>query len=107
MTPTTGTTRIHREDESGGRFIVAGERGAVECRTSLGGMPILIDYHSPRPWFPGDEPSACDVIAGDCYPEAGANVIGLRSAWLAAGGDDEVIWRALEARYEAWEAEDR
>ena len=99
-------TRNIREDDCWNLLIVAGPRGAVECRTLPGGSPVTIDYHSPRPWYPGDETAGeCDVLAGPCYPEAGADVAGLRAAWLAAGSDDEVLWRALEARYEAWELE--
>jgi hypothetical protein len=103
-TPVTAPIRIIREDTPGRRFIVAGPRGAVVCCTLPGGAPATIDYHSPRPEFPGDEPSPeCDVLGQDCYCAAGANVAGLVAAWLGAGSDDEVIWAALEARYEAWE----
>jgi hypothetical protein len=108
MTPITAPTRIIREDDCWNLFIVAGPRGAVACRTMPGGLPVDIWYHSPRPDFPGDEPSPdCDVLGGACYDSAGANVAGLVAAWLAEGSDDEVIWRALEARYEAWEGEGR
>jgi hypothetical protein len=103
MTTTSTPVRITREDPAGMRFIVAGDKGAVECRT-LGGSPVLIDYHSPRPQYEGDEGRPCDVIAGECYPDAGAGVPALRSERLAAGCDDEVLWADLEKRYEAWGA---
>jgi hypothetical protein len=105
MTTTTTPARIYREDSAGPRFIVAGDKGAVECRTMPGGLPVLVDYHSPRPLYDGDRPAECDVIAGGCYPDAGAGVAALRMAWLRAGSDDEVIWADLEQRYAAWEAE--
>ena len=105
-TTTTTTARILREDESGHRFIVAADRGAVECRTAPGGVPVVADYHSPRPWFPGDDgPQPCDLIPGGCWSEAGTGLGALREAWVKAGGDDEVIWAWLEDRYARWEAE--
>ena len=104
MTPTETPVRILREDDCWNRLIVVGHRGAVECRTMPGGMPVVIDYHSPRPQFPDGRPVPCDVIAGGCYPEAGAGVAALRAAWLQAGSDDEVIWADLEKRYAQWEA---
>ena len=105
MTPTETPVRILREDPAGFRFIVAGDKGAVECRTVPSGLPAVIDYHSPRPQFPDGRAFPCDVIAGECYPEAGAGVTALRAAWLQAGSDDEVIWADLEKRYAQWEAE--
>lgn len=105
MTITATPDRILREDRSGNRLIVAGDRGAVECRTVSSGLPTLVDYHSPRPQFPGDEAHQCDVIAGACYPEAGLRMAALQSAWLSSGSDDEVIWAELEQRYAAWELE--
>lgn len=104
MTPTETPVRILREDPAGFRFIVAGDKGAVECRTIPSGLPVVIDYHSPRPLYDGDRLNECDVIAGGCYPDAGAGVAALRTAWLKAGRDDEVIWADLEERYAAWEA---
>ena len=105
MTTTTTPARIYREDSAGPRFIVAGDRRAVECRTMPGGLPVTVDYHSPRPQYSDGRAFPCDVIAGECYPEAGAGVAALRAAWLKAGSDDEVIWLDLEKRYAQWEAE--
>ena len=47
------------------RYIVAGERGAVEYVT-LAGFPLAISYHSPQPldWV---RPVPCDVLEGSCY----------------------------------------
>jgi hypothetical protein len=41
------------------RYIVAGERGAVEY-VILGGFPLTISYHSPQP-LDGVRPVPCDV----------------------------------------------
>lgn len=52
-----GTAMIRRERRVTGprfRYIVAGERGAVEYVT-LAGFPLAISYHSPQP--PGRGPA--------------------------------------------------
>ena len=106
MTPTETPVRILREDPAGFRFIVAGDkRGGRVPHRCPSGLPAVMDYHSPRPQFSDGRAFPCDVIAGECYPEAGAGVAALRAAWLQAGSDDEVIWLDLEKRYAQWEAE--
>ena len=99
-----GTAVIRRERRVTGprlRYIVAGERGAVEYMT-LAGLPLAISYHSPRP-LDRVQPATCDILEGPCYGDG--TVLGARELcgrWRAAGKDDEVIWRALEDRYSRW-----
>jgi len=83
------------------RYIVAGERGAVEY-VSLAGLPLMISHHSAQP-LDGVQPVPCDVFEGTCYGDG--TVLGaqeLCARWRAAGEDEEVIWRALEERYSRW-----
>lgn len=83
------------------RYIVIGDRGAVEYMTLIG-FPLAISYHSPRP-LDGVRPVSCDILGGPCY--ADGTIAGGRELcgrWLAAGKDDQVIWRALEERYSRW-----
>jgi hypothetical protein len=85
------------------RYIVTGNRGAVEYMTLIvTGFPLAISYHSPRP-LGGIRPVPCDILGGPCY--ADGTITGaweLCERWLAAGKDDRVIWRALEGRYSRW-----
>lgn len=99
-----GTAIIRRERRVTGprfRYIVAGERGAVEYVT-LAGFPLTISYHSPQA-LDGVRPVSCDVLEGACYGDG--TVLGARElcgCWRVAGKDEEVIWRALEERYSQW-----
>jgi hypothetical protein len=82
-------------------YIVAGEKGAVEYLTLMG-YPLAISYHSPRPL---DRVRAvpCDILGGPCC--ADGTIPGARDLcdlWLAAGQDEQVIWRALGERYLRW-----
>jgi hypothetical protein len=73
------------------RYIVTGERGAVEYMT-LAGFPLAISYHSPRPL---DRVRAvpCDILGGPCYADGTITGAGeLCERWLAAGKDEQVIW---------------
>ena len=80
------------------RYIVAGERGAVEYVT-LAGIPAgdqLPLPAGPR-WV---QPVPCNIVEGPCYGDG--TVLGGRELcerWRAAGKDDEVICRALGDRY--------
>gem|GEM_PF-5610141 len=45
----------------------------------------------------------CDILGGPCY--ADGTITGARElcgCWLAAGKDDQVIWRTLEEKYSRW-----
>jgi hypothetical protein len=96
--------RDRRDNDGQIRYVVAGPCGAVEYHALRSGGPLGIEYHSPRPLHDEDqEPSRCDILEGPCYPggtSTGASV--LHREFEAAGGDDEVIWRELEARCRAW-----
>jgi len=85
------------------RYIVTWDRGAVEYMTLLvTGFPLAISYHSPRP-RDGVRPVPCDLLGGPCYVDG--TITGARELcerWLAAGKDDQVIWRTLEERYSRW-----
>jgi hypothetical protein len=104
---TTQTTRSRRDDQTEVRFVVEGPHGAVEYHASiLSGMPLGIEYHSPRPQWDGQEPADCPVTVGPCYGDGTSRgAADLHREYAAAGYDDEVIWRELETRYAAWEAE--
>lgn len=83
------------------RYIVAGERGAVEY-VALAGFPLAISYHSPQP-VDRVQAVSCDILEGPCYGDG--TVLGARELcdrWRAAGKDEEVIWRSLEERYPRW-----
>lgn len=85
------------------RYIVTGDRGAVEYMTLIvTGFPLAISYHSPRP-LDGVRPVPCDILRGPCYADGSiAGARELSGRWLAAGRDDHVIWQALEERYSRW-----
>lgn len=95
------TRRERRVTGTWFRYIVAGERGAVEYVT-LAGFPLTISYHSAQP-LDGVQPAGCDVLDSACYGDG--TVLGaqeLYARWRAAGQDEEVIWQALEERYSRW-----
>jgi hypothetical protein len=98
--------RDRRDDGRQVRYIVAGPCGAVEYHALLGGDPLGIEYHSPRPWYTAEDPQRCDILEGPCYPSGSSTgAVTLGREHEAAGGDDEVIWRALEALVRAWAQE--
>ncbi len=80
---------IRRERRVAGprfRYIVAGERGAVEYVT-LAGSPLAISYHSPQP-LDGVRPVPCDVLDGPATGRSSAPVS------CASGG----VWSAATRR---------
>lgn len=85
------------------RYIVTGDRGAVEYMTLIvTGFPLAISYHSLRP-LDGVRPVPCDILGGPCYGDGTiTSAWELSGRWLAAGRDDQVIWHALEERYSRW-----
>jgi hypothetical protein len=104
---TTQTTRSRRDDQIEARFVVEGPHGAVEYHAiARAGMPVGIEYHARSPRWDGDRPRRCPVLGGVCcYPDGTSRGGGLHREYAAAGYDDEVVWRELETRYAAWEAE--
>lgn len=82
-------------------YIVTGTKGAVEYLTLMG-YPLAISYHSPRP---RDRAGAvpCDILGVPCCADGTISGAGeLCDLWLAAGQDEQVIWRALAERYRRW-----
>jgi hypothetical protein len=75
------------------RYIVTGDRGAVEYMTLLvTGFPLAISYHSPRP-LDGVRPVPCDLLGGPCYvdgrlpaPGSYANAGGRRARTTRSSG---------------------
>jgi hypothetical protein len=66
--------RDRRDDGRQVRYIVAGPCGAVEYHALLGGDPLGIEYHSPRPWYTAEEPQRCDILEGPCYHSLAARL---------------------------------
>lgn len=101
--------RSRHHDMRAIRYVVSGDAGAAEYSASAAdGTPYGLGRHSRHPEYEGQEPFPCGIFAAlprfplgaSCYAKStstGADL--LHEEWLAAGRDDEIIWRELEARY--------
>jgi len=72
-------------------FLLAGPAGAVSYRPA--GVTALIDVHSVKPLFDGDEPGPCHLFA-DCFHDAGTG--GAELARLHAEKGEDAVWAELE-----------